>query len=318
MFDLAPLTTHQLIFSLIGFALVFFMLSYWRKKYAGLVLTLVITLAGLFFLDDLILKIGLALATLLTLVIGRADEVKSLPPAAQLFWQVLIAAILVLSGWMIPYVSNPLGAGVWYLGALAPPATIVWIILMMNAINWLDGVDGLASSVSIVAFLTLAGVSLLPATQDSTTLSLSLVAAGALLGFFLHNAPPARIFLGTTGSWFTGIFLALTALIGGGKVATATLVLAIPLFDAGFVILQRLIKKQPPWVGDKNHLHHHLLAAGVSPRMIIILAAVLTATLGAIAVTAQTLHKLWTLAAVALFLAVTILTLIYARRNTYR
>lgn len=317
MFDLTPLSAPQLVFALVSFAGVFFILMRWRRKYAGTVLALFIVLLSLFIFEDFVLRLGLGLATVLIFVVGRADETKPLSAGAQVFWQLVVAMILAISGWAIPYVSNPLGPGIWYLGALAFPTTIIWIILMMNAMNWLDGLDGLASSVSFVAFLTLAGVSLLPATQDIMTLGLSLIAAGALLGFFLHNAPPARVYLGTTGSWFVGMFLALTALVGGGKVATATLVLALPVLDSGFVIIQRLMKRQRPWIGDKNHLHHRLLTAGFSVWQIIFMATALTAALGVIAVSAQTIHKLWALAAVALFLAVTILTLSYAHTATH-
>lgn len=321
VFDLTPLTSHTLIVALGSFIVTFFILSRWQPKYAGRLLACITVLLSLVFIEKLSLKIGLVVATVLIIAVGQADETKPLSAAVQLFWQLGIAIILATSGWIIPHVTNPIGSGVWHLGALAVPATIVWIMLMLNAINWLDGLDGLASSVSLVAFLTLAAVSLLPATQDTTTLNLSLIAAGALLGFFLYNAPPAKVYLGTVGSWFVGLFLALTALIGGGKVATATLVLAIPILDAGFVILQRLLHRQPPWIGDKSHLHHRLLAAGFSSRQIIILAATFTATLGGIAVTAQTIYKLWALLAVVLFLAATILTLsylTYARSTSHR
>lgn len=318
MFDFQILTSTQPVLFLISFIGTFFVLTRWQKKYAGLIPAIIAVLMSIFVIDDTVLKIGLGVAAVLVVIVGWLDESRPLSAAAQLFWQIVIAIILVLSGWIIPYVSNPLGPGVWPLGTLAFPATIIWIVLMMNVMNWLDGLDGLASSVSIVAFLTLAGISLLPATQDATTLSLSLIAAGALLGFFLHNAPPAKVYLGTTGSWFIGMFLALAAAVSGGKVATATLVLALPVLDAGFVIMQRLLHKQPPWRGDKSHLHHHLLAAGVSSRQIITTAVIITGLLGYVAVTAQTLQKLWALAAVALFMAVTILTLSHARTATHR
>lgn len=310
MFDLHLLSASHGLFLLASFTVVFVAIHEWGRKYVGSILA--ISVASLTFLVlPNTLALGLAMATAVLLLVGRADESRPLPPAVQLFWQLAAGAAVASSGWVIPYVSNPLGPGVWHLGFLALPATIAWVVLMMNALNWLDGVDGLASSVAIVAFITLAAVSLLPATQDSLTLTLALIGAGSFFAFFLHNAPPAKVYLGTTGSWFVGLFLALAAARGGGKVATAALVLALPLLDAGFVIIERLLANQKPWAGDKRHLHFRLTALGWSPRSIVAAATAFTAILGIVAVTAQTLHKLWALAAVALLLAATILVLSY-------
>lgn len=314
MFDLAPLSASHFVFLLLSFMLSYGAIAFWRLKYAGIILGGMVTALSGLVIPDVSLRLGLIIATLIIIAVGRADETKPLSAAAQLGWQVVISLMLVLSGWTIPYVTNPLGPGVIVFGIWSIPFTAFWIILLMNAVNWLDGLDGLASSVAVVAFLTLAAVSLLPATQDATTLSLSLIGAGSLLAFFLHNAPPAKAYLGTTGSWFVGAFLALTALIGGGKVATSALVLSLPLLDVFFVVAARLLAKQKPWRGDKKHLHYRLAALGWPPRQIVTAAVIFTAALGIIAVTAQTLHKLWALAAVALFLAATILVL---SRYTY-
>ncbi len=312
MFDFAPLSASHFIFLLLSFVVSYSAISLWRAHYAGIIVAIVATSAAVAAIPHESLRLGLIAAVILTVAIGRADEGSPLTAGAQLFWQLCIAGLLVAFGWNIPYVSHPFGEGVLSLGVFMIPLTVAWIVLMMNAINWLDGLDGLASSVAVVAFLALAAVSLLPATQDSTTLSLALIGAGSVLAFFLRNAPPAKIYLGTTGSWFIGIFLALTAMIGGGKVATATLVLALPLLDAAFVIAARLLARQRPWIGDRKHLHYRLAALGWSPRQIVFAAALFSALLGVIAVTTQTQQKIWALGIVALFLLVTILTLSYA------
>lgn len=323
-FDLTPLSPSQLFLFLISFIAVFFVTSRWRlfrvpKKtvyFAGLIPLLAITVLSLFVIDSLALKLGLVISAVIVAAVGRADERQSLSAASQLFWQIVIAVVLAIFDWAIPYVSNPVGEGIFYLGVFSLPLTILWIVLAINAINWFDGLDGLASSVGVIAFLTLAAISLLPATQDTTTLNLSLIGAGSLLGFWLLNAPPARVYLGTVGSWFLGSYLAITAIIGGGKVATAALVLAIPLLDFLFVIVQRLLKRQRPWVGDtKHHLFHRLAAAGFSPRQIVLIISLLTTALGMAAVTLQTYQKLWAFVAITIILALAVIFLAYVSRH---
>ena len=188
----------------------------------------------------------------------------------------------------------------------------------MNSINWLDGIDGLAGSVGTVAFVTLAAVSLLPSTQDSTTLSLAVIGVGSLGAFTLWNWPPARVYLGTSGSWFLGLYLGLVAIVGGGKIATALLVLAIPALDALAVFVQRLFSGRPPWQGDQQrHLHHRLRAAGLSDTAITLLAITISAVFGTAAVLLQTRHKLMVLLAIgiALSLLVTVLGLRQGKRK---
>jgi UDP-GlcNAc:undecaprenyl-phosphate GlcNAc-1-phosphate transferase len=237
-----------------------------------------------------------------------------LSPRAQLFWQVVITSIVVLWGWRIAYISQPFSSGIIRLdtialGPLVLPGsilTILWLLLLMNAINWLDGVDGLATAVSIIALMTLALLTLLPSIQDSRTLTIALLGSGAAIGFLIWNFPPARVFLGTSGSWFLGLYIGLVAILTGGKIVTTLLVLAIPVVDLFFVIIQRLLTGQPPWQGDKNnHLHHRLLNVGLSPRTIVIFASVLSLLLAYGALTLQTRQKI-----IALFVAVIMLSLL--------
>ena len=171
----------------------------------------------------------------------------------------------------------------------------------MNAVNWIDGVDGLAASIVLIACLALIAISLLPATQDMETLGLSLIAAAALLAFLIWNISPAKAYLGTIGSWFIGLYIALAAIHGGGKIVTTALVLALPTLDAIFVVATRLIHKQKPWQGDtQNHLHHRLLSIGIPPSHITAAAVVVTITLAAAAVLLPTSGKIVALAAVTI------------------
>ncbi len=268
--------------------------------YAGWIAALCITAAASFVLEDRNLLWGLLGAVCIIVLIGRLDEEKKISPYRQLFWQSCIAAWAIYFGWTFSHISDPINGGVMII-SFGGIAAFLWFLLCMNAINFLDGTDGLATLVGIIACIALAGISLLPATQDSATLALSLIGIGGLAAFFLWNAPPARAYLGTSGSWFLGLFLAMTAIIGGGKIATAIIVLAIPVLDALFVICYRMIRKKMPWKGDgKSHIHHQLQAFGVSPWGILLILGGITCALAAVAVLASTYVKILVLAAFAI------------------
>ncbi len=267
--------------------------------FAGWLLALFIMIPASFVLHDMRLAIGLIGATIMIILIGRLDEDRNISVGRQLFWQALIAGWAVYFGWVIPYISNPIGSGIIVI-SMGGVAAFVWLLLCMNAMNFLDGTDGLATLVGIIAFIALAGISLLPATQDPITLILSLIAVGALLAFFLWNAPSARVYLGTSGSWFLGLFLGMTAIIGGGKIATALIVLALPVLDALFVVIYRMLKKKNPTKGDRtSHIHHRLLSSRISPWGILLIVGGMTAILGTVGVIVPTHSKLIVLAVFA-------------------
>lgn len=286
--------------------------------YGGAVLIGVVTMLLFFALDDVRLQIGLSAAAFLALFIGILDENVQLSVRQQLVWQIVIAALVVVWGWSIRFVSTWSGDGVIALdtlqfGPLLLPGavlTIGWLLLLMNAMNWLDGVDGLAPGVGVVALLALAAVSLLPSIQDEATLRLALIGAGGVLGFLLWGWPPARVYLGTSGSWFLGLLIGLVAIVSGGKIVTTLLILAIPVLDFGLVVLQRAWSGQAPWRGDtERHLHHRLLLAGLSPRAIVALAMGLSALLGWLAVVLQTQYKVVALGLAGVLLAGLVLRL---------
>ncbi len=266
--------------------------------YTGWILALLITIPSAVLLFHINLAIGLIGAVLIILLVGRLDEEQSLSASRQLFWQMVIAAWAVWWGWSIPHLTNPLAEGVLVLPVMiGSAAAFIWFIVVMNAMNFLDGTDGLATLVALITCIAMVGVSLLPATQDTTTLMLALITAGALGAFFLWNAPPARMYLGTSGSWFLGLILGMIAIVGGGKIATVLIVLALPLIDALFVIIHRIVSGKAPWKGDtKRHLHHRLQSAGLGQWGILLLAGGLTVMLGYVGVAAPTYVKIIVLA----------------------
>lgn len=293
--------------------------------FGGVILIGIICFFAYMVLDEPRLRIGVLAAAFLVIIIGIIDEQIRLSPGKQLLWQVIIAVLAVSWGWSINEISNPWQEGIinlnWFdIGVLAFPASILgalWLIFLMNAINWLDGVDGLASGVGVVALLALAAVSLLPSIQDGASLRLAVLGAGAVLGFLLWNFAPAKVYLGTTGSWFLGLYIGFVAMVGGGKIVTTLLVLALPVIDVGLVVIGRLWAGQRPWRGDRvHHLHHRLLAAQLSPRLIAIGGMAVTAGLGVAAITLQTEQKIVALIVVAILMLVGLASLISSQRRT--
>lgn len=270
--------------------------------YAGWVLASVISAAALFQLTSFRMAIGLLIAAACIIAFGRIDEKNNLPAWAQLLMQALLACIVMYFGWTIPYVTNIFHGGILFLGILSGSVfTFLWIIACMNAVNFLDGTDGLAPAVTAIACVALAGISLLSATQDAQTFVLAIIGFACIAGFFVWNAPPARVYLGTTGSWFIGLYVALIAMIGGGKISTTLIVLAIPILDAVFVIAYRVYRRKSPWTGDTvSHLHHRLARAGLGKWSIVFVCSACTAILGYIGVTASTSTKIIAFGIIAL------------------
>ncbi|OGY37842.1 MAG: hypothetical protein A3E36_02190 [Candidatus Andersenbacteria bacterium RIFCSPHIGHO2_12_FULL_45_11b] len=274
--------------------------------YAGIVLAGSIALSSMWFVGSWKLAGGLLAALALVTFVGTIDERKKLSARTQLLAQAAIAGISVYAGWVIPYISNPIEGGVIFLNipiwGIIPGALLafIWIIACMNAMNFLDGTDGLAPAIGAIACIALAGISMLPATQDARTFVLAVIGLGALSAFFLWNAPPAKVYLGTTGSWCIGLFIALVAMIGGGKISTTLIVLAIPMLDALFVIGHRIIAGQVPWKGDTTrHLHYRLAYAGLSKWNIVIIMSICTLLFACIGVFVSTTSKIITLSILA-------------------
>ncbi len=225
-------------------------------------------------------------AALLVLVGAFDDRRKHLPELSaplQFAVQMAAALILIASGVLIREVRDPTAAPPFggLLGlplAIALPFTLLWVVGMINTVNFLDGVDGLASGVVAIAAVVLALASLKLGQSELAALCLAL--AGAAAGFLAHNFYPARIFMGTSGAWFLGFMLATVAIIGGAKLTTALLVVGVPVFDVALLILLRTSAGQSPFQGDRRHLHHRLLDTGLSPRGTVLLYYVLSAAFG--------------------------------------
>lgn len=225
--------------------------------------------------------VGLCLGIVLVALVGAYDDVRELRALPLFLMQFGAALIAIASGVVVKELPNPLGGpGILLPGALAVGFTLFWIVGMMNTINFLDGLDGLAGGVTVIA-----GAVLLMHTYRLEQYSLALLPLaliGATLGFLVFNLPPARIFLGS-GAYVLGFALAVLSIIGGAKVATALLVLAIPILDVAWQIVNRVRAGRSPFAADRGHLHHRLYDMGLSTRAVLGLYYVLTGAFGALA-----------------------------------
>lgn len=200
-------------------------------------------------------------------LLGFLDDVYDISPWSKLLGQLAAAIVLVGADIKIEFIGNPFESqGLVEFGSYSALVTVLWIMLMVNATNWADGLDGLVTGNGLIAAVVIGILSL--QTQNTEVAKLAFVLAGSLAGFLLYNFHPAKIFLGDSGSMFIGFILSVLAFLGGAKLATAILVLAIPILDTGLTIMYRLVKNKPVYVGDRNHLHHRLLDQGFSQRQV--------------------------------------------------
>ena len=265
----------------------------------------------LIFVNEKILGVdenlcGLFIASLIWLITGIIDDVRGLPAWVKLLVQFICGVIIVAFGIQIWWISNHAGGLNIVLNSWTYLLVPFWIVLMMNVTNWLDGVDGLSSSISLVTLLILFFLSIDPAINQNATAMLCIILAGCVLGFLPANWNPAKIFLGDTGSGFLGLMLGTFAIISGAKLATAALVMGIPILDTLVVIIGRLSKKKSIFSADKTHLHHRFLDAGFNPKQIVIILSMISLAFGLLALKLQTQGKmtafLWLLAIMGILL----------------
>lgn len=213
--------------------------------------------------------VGLLLGGGIVFAAGLWDDVVGLSPGAKLGMQVVAALVAYHYGFRVEL----LGFGdesVWRTGALALPLTVFWIAGVTNAFNLIDGMDGLATGIAIVALTTTLAVALALGNPEIAVVCVALI--GALAGFLRYNFNPARIFLGDSGSLFVGFMLAVLSVHGSIKSATAVLVivplfaLAVPLLDTSMAMARRWLRGTPLSSPDARHIHHRLLALGLTQR----------------------------------------------------
>jgi UDP-GlcNAc:undecaprenyl-phosphate GlcNAc-1-phosphate transferase len=212
-------------------------------------------------------------ASLITLV-GVLDDVRGTKPLLKLGLQFAVAGILVLYGVQLETITLP-GVGTLVLGWVSVPFSLIWVVAIMNIVNFIDGMDGLAAGVCAISSLTFAVIAISLGRMDIGVLAA--ITAGATTGFLWHNFYPASIFMGDSGSMLLGFLLAAITLQGFLKGVAAValviplLVLGIPIIDTGFAILRRIKNRQPIYVADRGHLHHRFANLGYSQRQTVVI-----------------------------------------------
>lgn len=246
--------------------------------------------------NELIRFAGLILGGLLAFIFGTLDDRFEFPALPQYIGQLLIAAVGVAFLIFIERFNNPLtgqATAPWPY-VVTVTISLFWLGLMMNTINWLDGMDGLSGGVTLIG-----GLLLFVHTVRENQLSVSLLPLaliGATLGFLIFNWHPASIFMGG-GAIFLGYTLGALSIIGGAKMATILLVMGLPLLDVAWQIVRRTRQGHNPMVGDRGHIHFRLIDRGVSPRIIAAGYYLFCAAFGALAlVTSSRQFKLLALA----------------------
>ncbi|MEQ1833546.1 MAG: MraY family glycosyltransferase [Candidatus Eisenbacteria bacterium] len=264
--------------------------------------------------------LGLTCAAVPILLLGVYDDRWGASPWAKLAVQAVAALVLVRFGYGVPLLTNPLGPAV-VTGAWSVPLTVLWVILLTNAINLIDGLDGLAAGIVAIAcgalWVTARGHG------DFYVMFVAALLLGSCGGFLWWNRPPARIFMGDTGSQFLGLTLSALSLLENRKgTAALTLLLplvalGVPLADSSLAFVRRAVRGQHVFRGDAGHIHHRLLDAGLSPRAALLVLWALSALFGGAAILLEHLPHRWTLPVVSA-LALVLLAVLFTARHRAR
>ena len=266
------------------FSVLLFYLHFGNPNYAVVPIKFFLAI----FLGALILMFG-----------GILDDKYNLAPRYTFIFPALASLIVVLFGIGvgITQLTNPFGQPISLaIKILGIPLSgiFVWFFIMgmTYTTKFLDGMDGLAGGIAAIASLTLFFLSLTARINQPITAALAIILCGSLIGFLIYNFNPASIFLGEGGSVFLGFMLGTLSVLLGGKIATAILVMGIPIMDVAWVIVRRLCYGVSPFKGDRKHLHYRLLDIGFSQKQTVLILYGIAAIFGFVAIFLQAMGKL--------------------------
>ncbi|AKO94730.1 MULTISPECIES: glycosyltransferase family 4 protein [Priestia] len=229
----------------------------------------------------------IVLGSIIIIITGVLDDIIELSAKYKLAGQLLAAAVVVIYGDVKVVSINLPFDGMLHFGFLSIPITILWIVGITNAINLIDGLDGLAAGVSSICLITVSGVAIMM--NDPFVVTMGVITLGSTLGFLLYNFHPAKIFMGDTGALFLGYIISVLSLLGFKGVTVISfilpiIVLGVPISDTFFAIVRRIVKKQPLSAPDKSHLHHCLIRVGYSHRQTVLIIYAMSAVFGLAAI----------------------------------
>ena len=239
---------------------------------------------------------GMLLGAVIIVVLGIFDDIYALPAKLKFVVQIVAALVSVLAGNQISILSNPnifSENPIWVLDDwLSIALSVIWVVAITNAVNLIDGLDGLACGVSTISSAAMLIIALLVSELDVAMIMGALV--GACIGFLPYNFNPAKIFMGDTGATFLGFIMANMSIQGMFKMCTIIsfvapfLILGLPIFDVCFAVVRRLSKGQSPMRPDRSHIHHRLIDMGLSQKQAVGMLYVISAILGLSAVVLTT------------------------------
>jgi UDP-N-acetylmuramyl pentapeptide phosphotransferase/UDP-N-acetylglucosamine-1-phosphate transferase len=274
-------------------------------------------------------NLGVLFAILFLALLSFIDDRTPLSPMVRLGAQCTVGLIVFLTGTRIFSLTNPfelwtgipvvpLDRFVVISETFSNPSiigsifTIVWLCLTMNAMNWLDGIPGQVDAHATIGFIVIGSLAFSDRVEQPQVAILAFILAGMAAASLSFHFPPARMILGDTGAMFYGLLLGILTIYAGGKLATAFLVLGIPLVDCGVVVMRRILRKQSPLRSTPEHLHHLLLRRGWTPQSIILLTTTIGTAFGSTALVLSSIGK----AAALLLLIVLVSSLsIWAQRR---
>lgn len=260
-------------------------------RMGGLAIFFGFVLAVLAFVDMTTPIMGMLIGAVIIAAMGAVDDIVSLNAWVKLGIQILAALVAIRSGVVFNVISNPLifsDKAFIAIGYLTVPLTVLWIVGCTNAVNLIDGLDGLAVGVSAISSLTMLVVALFVSEPNVALILAALT--GACLGFIPYNLNPAKIFMGDVGSQLLGFILATVSIMGMFKFhaiitfLVPVLAMSVPLADTVFAFFRRIVHGQSPFHADKGHFHHRLLAMGLSQKQAVAVLYAISAVLGLLAV----------------------------------
>ena len=274
-------------------------------RLGGLAVFFAFVVSTLVYCEITPMLLSLLLGGLMIVIIGVIDDVFRIKPYAKLIIQLIAAVFPIMEGVTIDFFS--IGGETFQLGIWSKPLTLVWILLVTNAVNLIDGLDGLSCGVSAICSLSLLLVTLTFG-QSLPSALLCAILAGACIGFLPYNSNPAKIFIGDTGAMFLGYTMSVISISGVFKVhATLSFLIpmsifGLPLFDTLFAIFRRLIHGQAPWHADRGHIHHRLIDLGFNQKQSVHILYAISGMLGLSAVlfTSESLFGMILMLAVSL------------------
>lgn len=247
---------------------------------------------------------------LVLMIGGTLDDKYNLKPIQQLIFPVVATLFVLYAGIKVQFITNPLGGVIEFPLLLGTVFAFFWILGMIYTTKLLDGLDGLLSGVTAIGAMIIFGVSLFWDAPLSGTSVMALILAGSAFGFLIFNWHPAKIFLGEGGSVFVGFILGVLAIISGSKIATALLIMGIPILDVIWVIFSRIWQGNKLATGDRKHLHFRLFDLGLSHRQVVVALYFITTAFGLTSLFLHSLGKVIALVLLSIFMVILALSIV--------